>query len=177
MVARIVSGQRKSEQRKRGFAAEKQVREILDLLPKVRFEVFHDVKARYGNIDHLVVSREGAVFLIETKSYRGRIAVEDERILVKGEVPKRDVIAQINRNIVWLREKIKRELRVNPWIVAIAVFPNGKIYSAKRKKVLRLPPVKRVNVVSAGYVRRLVESYRPRTDLRQIWNNRHVFAQ
>lgn len=156
----------------RGRLAEAAVRVILDKLPKEKYEVFNDVPVRYGNIDHLVISREGAVFLIETKGHRGRIAIADSKILVNGKPMKRDPIAQVNRNLQWLRKRIREKLGVTVWIVSILVFTNAASISTKGHPGLNLQPIHRINVIGKGHLQRLIESYTPKTKRRMIWNRR-----
>jgi len=157
----------KEKRRKEGAEAERCVRRILSQLSQVEFAVFNDVRAKYGNIDHLVVSRTGAVFLIETKSHRGKITLGEEAIFINGTTPEGDFIGQITRNIQWLREKINKKVGVNPWIVAILVFPNAAV---GRPRIL-----KRVNVIGKQSLVPLILRYPPRSPQRQVWNNRDIF--
>lgn len=81
-------------------------------------------------------------------------------------------MSQIHRNIAWLRKVIRERLGVDTWIFACLVFPNALIYSDKNKRVLRLKPVKWVNVVCAGFLKRVIELYVPRTAKQEIWERR-----
>ena len=164
MGTQIVSGNRRIEQKKRGKAAEDCVRAILESLSQTRFLVLNNIQAKYGNIDHLVISREGAVFLIETKGHRGRASVRNGEILLNGEPTRKNFIGQINRNIQWLRDKVKTEVGVNPWIVSVLVFTNCVVGGRKT--------VKRINVVGKDSLLALIEDYSPKTTRRAIWNRR-----
>ncbi|WP_157895024.1 nuclease-related domain-containing protein [Verrucomicrobium sp. GAS474] len=55
-----------------GAAGEELVGSLLDALPKEEWRVLHDVKSKFGNIDHIVLHRRGHLFLIETKSHKQR---------------------------------------------------------------------------------------------------------
>jgi len=70
----------------RGAEAEEAVGAILDKLAKQsdRYLVLHDVMAEYGNVDHIVVRKDGVVFMIETKSQRGKVT---ERWTVVSQRP------------------------------------------------------------------------------------------
>jgi len=155
----------------RGKYAERQVFRILRELDEDCYAVFNDVEARYGNIDHVVVSRAGAVFLVETKSHRGKVTYDGKQLLLNGRPFEKDFIAQINRNIVWLRERIKEAAGTNVWIVSVLVFTNAIMYSEKGKPVLRLRPVNRINVINSRYLKPLIKSYSPRQPRPAIWRN------
>lgn len=154
----------------RGRHAERQVFRILRELDE-DYAVFNDVEARYGNIDHVVVSRAGAVFMIETKSHRGKVTYDGKQLLLNGKPFEKDFIGQINRNIVWLRERIKKTTDTNVWIVAVLVFTNAIMYSEKGKPVLRLRPVNRINVINSRYLKPLLKSYSPQQPRPAIWRN------
>jgi hypothetical protein len=100
----------------RGADAEVTVGEILKSLPDDDI-VLHDIPARFGNIDHLVFRRDGAIFLIETKSHGGTI---DERRAER-------FISQTHENIFWLRDLLKQRLGCDMWINAAIVFPNAHV--------------------------------------------------
>src|ERR1700747_1759827 len=61
-----------------------------------RFLVLHDLPCPYGNIDHLVISKE-TVFLIETKAHRGPVSVVNGEIRVNQRPPEKDFVAQVLR--------------------------------------------------------------------------------
>ena len=105
------------------------------------FTVLDDIKFKYGNIDHLVIRDNRAIFMIETKSHRGVITADGKRLYLNGTPFKKNPICQINQNIRWVRDKFEANFRMNPWIVAIVVFPNGRVGIRR--------PVKRVNVIEA----------------------------
>jgi Nuclease-related domain len=72
-----------------------------------RFLVFHDLPSPYGNIDHLVISKED-VFLIETKAHRRKISIANGEIRVNQKPPAKDFIAQVARNTDWLRAQLEQ---------------------------------------------------------------------
>jgi hypothetical protein len=77
----------------RGARAEEKIGTILDGLGD-DYLVLHDISSPYGNIDHLVLTAQGGVFLIETKAHGGRVTVADGRLLVNCHEPEKDFIAQ-----------------------------------------------------------------------------------
>lgn len=111
--------------------AERKVQCILEQLPMDHFIVMNDIKFRYGNIDHLVIRDDGAIFLIETKSHRGVITSDGNQLLLNGKPFKKNPICQVNRTIRWLRNMIARFYRRNVWIVAVLVFPRAKVNCRK----------------------------------------------
>lgn len=107
-----------------GAQAEEKIGELLAELGS-NFVVLHDVECAYGNIDHLVIASNGAVFMIETKSHRGKVTVQDGVLLVNGHKPEKDFIAQSLRNSFWLRDQIEPFAGKKPWVTAVLVFTNG----------------------------------------------------
>jgi hypothetical protein len=66
----------------RGAEGEEHVGAILDALASEGWLAIHDVTFGHGNIDHVLIG-PGGLLTVETKSHRGRIAVDrlDERML------------------------------------------------------------------------------------------------
>ena len=133
----------------RGERAERVVAARLSTLPADEFIVLNDVQAKYGNIDHLVIRRDGAVFLVETKSHIGRITWNGRDLLLSGKPFRKNFLCQINRNIRWLRGEIKTNDGMNPWIIAVLVFPFGEVRV--------VGPSRRIAVVSLRALRPLIK--------------------
>ena len=110
-----------------GAQAERKVRRILEQLPMDRFIVMNDVRIKYGNIDHLVIRDDGAIFIIETKSHRGTVTFDGKQILLNRKPFKKNPICQMNRNIRWLREYFPLLTGESTWFTAILVFPEAKL--------------------------------------------------
>lgn len=132
--------------------AENRVGEVLLDLLLDGYVILNDIKYRYGNIDHVVVRPDGTIFLIETKSHMGRVTTEGRRILVNGRPLKTNPISQVMRSIRWMRDLAKRLSGKNPWVVALLVFPNAKVYVKKS--------VKRINVVPVNKLPWFIRTYR-----------------
>jgi hypothetical protein len=134
----------------RGAQAEEQVGAILDRLSDC--EVLHGVRAKYGDIDHVVFRRDGAVFVIETKSYRGTIT----------EARAANFLKQTHGNIFWLRDLLKARFDCEPWINASIVFTNAAV---------RVPgPLRRVEILSAGDLKDWIsKAHRNPQVARRLW--------
>jgi hypothetical protein len=110
----------------RGAVAEESVGKMLAGLSN-DYTVTHDVPGAYGNIDHLVFRKDGAVFLIETKSHRGRVSAQNGELLVNGKRPEKNFISIINRNAAGLSEELHARLGVTPWVHSAIVFTNAYV--------------------------------------------------
>src|SRR5262245_27846690 len=87
-----VKKMRRTERRAvRGAKAEEKIGSLFDHLGE-DYLVSHDIASPYGNIDHLVISRQNGVFLIETKAHGGRVSVANGHLLVNGHEPEKDFI-------------------------------------------------------------------------------------
>lgn len=135
--------------------AERKVQRILERLPMNHFTVLDDIKFKYGNIDHLVIRDNRAVFMIETKSHRGTVTFDGNGLLINGTPLKRNPISQLHRNIRWLRDKMKKSNAAPLWITAIVVFPFAVLNirpSIKRS-------IKQVHVVAVDDLLSFVRNY------------------
>lgn len=92
MIWSLVLGLRRVERFFKGARGEERVSEILKTLPD-SYHVFNDFVACGKHVDHVVVG-PGGVFSVETKFWRGRVTVEEGRVLLDGQLPDRSPIAQ-----------------------------------------------------------------------------------
>jgi hypothetical protein len=60
-----------------GADGERATADVLRALEREGWRVRHDVQTRYGNLDHVVESPAGTVFLLESKNLGGALALED----------------------------------------------------------------------------------------------------
>jgi Nuclease-related domain len=128
----------------KGAKAEEKISGILDKLGDECVMV-HDVNKGQGNIDHLAFRKDGAVFLIETKSHRGNIAQQDGELRRNGQPLEKNFIRQTHQNVSWLKEFLKARLGFEPqWIHAAIVFSNAYV-----EKHLEM---KGVAVMNAGFL-------------------------
>ena len=143
-IPRMDHFKRREDQATRGAEAEETVGAILDRLPNLIMQ--HDLQGPSGNIDHLVVRNDGAVFLIETKSHRGRITEQNGQLLLNGKLTEKDFIAQVQRNVAWAREHLRARFGVTPWIQAALVFTNAYVPSHCK--------LREVDVINVSYLER-----------------------
>lgn len=149
----------------RGAEAEEEVEAILSGLSSDQYYVLHDIPCDYGNIDHIVISCEGAVFAIETKSSSGTVDVVGEKLLVNGLSPERDYIKQARTNAMWLKDSLGRILSQKPYVTAVILFPNAYV-NVRR-------PVRDVIVSSRPYLLRVLRML-PRSTYQHenLWSSR-----
>ena len=108
----------------RGAEGEDRVAEIMESLPD-GFHVYHDVDTGRGDIDHVLISPEGGVFVVETKAHGGRVTFERGQMLINGRRPEKDFIVQALRNTYWVRDEIKRQTGKEVWVHVALVFANA----------------------------------------------------
>lgn len=134
-----------------GLEAEREVGELLTKLLVDGYLVLNDVPFRYGNLDHIVIRPDRTIFLIETKSHRGKVTWNGKQLLINGRPFSRNPLCQVNRSIRWVRHMAKQLCGVNPWIVAVLVFPNADVLIRRS--------VKRVNVIDADKLLDFIRAY------------------
>jgi hypothetical protein len=127
---------------------ERHVAGLLAELSDEGYLVLNNIGFKYGNIDHLVIRPDGVIFLLETKSHRNRVTWSGRQLLLNGKPFRENYLCQVNRSIRWLRQTAKRIWKVNPWFVAIIVFPNADV-DIKR-------PVKHVHVMNSRELVRFI---------------------
>jgi ssDNA-binding Zn-finger/Zn-ribbon topoisomerase 1 len=148
----------------RGAKAEEEVGDLLYELDD-DFIVVNDVESPYGNIDHVLLTQKGGIYLIETKSHHGTVTTFDGEILVNGDLPEKDFAAQALQNSYWLREEIERWFHVNPWVTPLVVFTNAFVKFG--------PKVKGVRAINHKFLLRTLRSGQSRSTLTAaVWENR-----
>ncbi len=99
-------GLRRVESFFKGARGEERVAELLAMLPG-GYHVFHDFVAGGHHVDHVVAGPTG-VYSVETKSWRGKVTVEDGEILVNGSLPDRAPLAQAAKEASAVKAALKR---------------------------------------------------------------------
>jgi hypothetical protein len=110
---------------------------------------FKNVASRYGNIDHVALSKEHGFFLIETKAHSGRVSVVDCRLRVNGKLPERDFVAQALRNTYWLIEEIRNVTGLDAEITPLLVFTNASVDTSR--------PLKGIPITNRASLRATIE--------------------
>jgi len=112
-------GLRRIERFFKGARGEERVSAILRGLPD-GYHVFNDFHAAGRRVDHVVIGPAG-VFSVETKFWRGRITVEEGHILLDGQLPDRDPIAQALRESAAVRAELAKQGWTGP-VAAVLAF-------------------------------------------------------
>lgn len=147
----------------RGAKAEEKIGSLLENLDE-GYLVIHDITSPYGNIDHIVISKQSGVFLVETKAHGGRVSVANGRLLVNGHEPEKDFIAQALKNTYWLRDEIRNAINVEIWITPLVVFTNAFVE--------RTAPVKGVTIINKKYLTSMLQRPNTRAQNLSVWENR-----
>ncbi len=152
----------------RGAKGEERIGSILKNLGE-DYLVIHDVESAFGNIDHIVISKQNGVFLIETKAHGGRVSANSGRLLVNGHDPEKDFIAQALNNTYWLRDKICAAINIEMWITPILVFTNAFVE--------RTPPIKGVTIINKRFLLNALQRQPSRAQNPAIWENRETIRK
>jgi Nuclease-related domain len=168
-VGRRIDQSVKEERRAiRGAKGEELIGAMLEGLGD-RFLVFHDLPSPYGNIDHLVISKETGVFLIETKAHGGRVSVLIGEIRVNQRPPEKDFIAQVARNTAWLRAQLEAKLSTKVWIQPILVFTNARV----EKPWL----IRNIQVIPKAFLLNTISRSSRSGGALKLWENKEVLAE
>ncbi len=126
----------------RGALAEENVASELSNLPE-GYHAFNDVGFDGYNVDHVVVGPNG-IFLIETKSHRGKVSAQGDTLLLNGKPPEKNFLNQAWRQTKelegFLFRMTSREWKVKP----VLCLSNAFVQVRK--------PVKGVVIVNLGYL-------------------------
>ncbi|MDD5371584.1 MAG: nuclease-related domain-containing protein [Anaerolineaceae bacterium] len=165
VLDRVLGGEIKMQKRaERGAVGEEVIGEFLDELDET-YITLHDIECPYGNIDHIVLSKEKGIFLIETKSHRGKVEIVDGELLLNGHAAEKDFIGQVLQNTYWLREQVKEVTGADVWIHTLLVFTNAFVVFEK--------PLRGVQVLNKKYLISTLESTRSNpAEAAKIWSAR-----
>ena len=146
VIVSLMRGLRHVERFFKGARGEEKVAGILRSLPDP-YHVFNDFAAGRAHVDHVVVG-PGGVFAVETKSWRGGVTVEDGRILLDGQMPSRDPLAQTLREA----ELVRTALSVRGWkgaVTPVLVFSTNSF--AAHRAIVRGVTVINSNELKDGF--------------------------
>lgn len=102
----LMKGLRHVERFFKGARGEERVAWILRSLPD-RYHVFNDFLAGSTHVDHVVVGPAG-VFAVETKNWRGAVTIEEGHVLLDGQLPDRDPLAQVLRESALVKSALAK---------------------------------------------------------------------
>jgi hypothetical protein len=160
---------RKQEKRAiRGAKGEEKIGSMLERLGE-DFLVIHDVPSPFGNIDHIVLSKQNGIFLLEAKAHGGRASVSNGHLLVNGHDPEKDFIAQTLNNTYWLRDKVCSVSGLEVWITPVIVFTNAFVE--------RTPPIKGVRIVNKNFLLDLLQKPDAKTQTLLAWEHRENISR
>lgn len=131
----------------RGAAAEETISSLLAGLSDDHV-VWEDVKCKYGNVDHIVLSRTKGLFLIETKAHGGHVTAPEGRLLLNQHDFEKDLINQTLTNAAWLKDEVVSTTGIDAWINCVIVFTNAFVH--------RFPPIHGVAVTNKKYLLRTI---------------------
>jgi hypothetical protein len=151
----------------KGAAAEERVARILDGEYPGEFFVINDVMFPGGNIDHVVISRSGAVFTIETKSGGRRVDARGETLLLDGKPFERDPVQQALREAMWVKERLGEVVGQKPYVTAVVLFTDAYVNVRER--------IRDVNIASLGFLDRILTTVPSATLQREsLWKKRQA---
>jgi len=131
VIYSLVRGLRHVERFFKGARGEEKVAGILASLPDA-YHVFNDFAAGRAHVDHVVVG-PGGVFSVETKTWRGVVSVEESRILLNGQLPDRDPLAQTVKEAQLVRSVLAAKGWDGP-VTPVLVFASDS-FAAHRANV------------------------------------------
>ncbi|MGN0853316.1 MAG: nuclease-related domain-containing protein [Kiritimatiellia bacterium] len=145
-------GLRRVESYFKGARGEEHVAYLLSLLPD-SYHVFHDYEAGVHHVDHVVVGPTG-VYAIETKNWRGRVALQDGLLAVDGHLPSRSPTVQARAEAKAVKAVLDKTGDARS-VVPVLCFASDSYRSAEAE-------IEKVFVVNAKDVRAWLQS-RPET--------------
>ena len=109
---------------RREQAAEDTIDGILRSLDETKYAVFRNVYMGYGDLDHVVVGPTG-IFVIETKSNRGAVEVENGRLKIRGgDETKKDYERQASQASYQLKIALSERLQDSRvFVEPVLAFP------------------------------------------------------
>lgn len=132
----------------KGAIGELEVGRILDSLGP-NFCVWHDFPSAHGNIDHIVLSKKGRLFMVETKAHSGEVTLEGGKLLLNGRAASKDMIKQCLNNLYDLKNEVKERTGKDVWVSPILVFTNAFVHYGA--------PIRNIRVVNKGYLIRVIQ--------------------
>jgi len=126
----------------KGAQGEELVARELALLPGV-FEIYHGLPGAGGedDFDHVVAGPAGLA-VVETKNWSGPVTCQDGELLAQGVRPTRSPVAQVRREAIRLRERLRGQGADPGRVRAVLCFASN----AFEEEVLHLDELSLCNV-------------------------------
>ena len=128
-----------------GIIAGQKITALLKNLPADHM-VLHDLDTGRNIVDHLIIRKDGAIFLIETQPHSGVITEEHGELLRDGRPFEKNLLKQTNNSVYWLQTFLKARVGSKLWIHSAIVFPEASIEVRGK--------VKGVQIISAVSLKR-----------------------
>ncbi len=133
--------------------------------------MIHDVIVGPGNIDHVIVGPSG-LFVIETKSHRGQVTFDGDKLLLGGRPFEKNFLAQAYAEAMALKEYLKKATGSDFDVTPLLVFSAGFVKVRGRARGVEVLPLKWLNdrirkggeVLSADERQRLARALATLTD-------------
>jgi len=93
--------------------------------------VFHDINTGHAKIDHVILSREHGLFVIEVKDHPGKVSCANAQLLINNLPPKQDFFVKILWNSLWLMERARTATKLEVTVTPIIVFSNATVDMAE----------------------------------------------
>jgi hypothetical protein len=133
---------KRAKDAERGAYGEEKVERELKTLPE-SYNTFHDLVFNGFNIDHVVIG-PGGIFLIETKSHRGRVDAQGDTLLLNGSPPQKDFLKQTWAQTFQLKDFLKKHTSKEWYVKPVLCFTQAYVNIRQ--------PIKGIDVVNVGYL-------------------------
>jgi hypothetical protein len=153
---------------KLGAKAEELIGEILINLPQ-DYLVLNDIQLGYGNIDHFVIGKNGCLYMIETKSHRGRVTIDGDQIRIDNKRMEKDFIKQTQRNAFNIRDEIMSIMGISLSVTPILVFTNAYFPP--------IPKIKGVFILNKKTLLKFILSGKEQQNHEIIWKKRKLIQE
>lgn len=151
-----------------GAKAEELVGEILKNL-SADYMVLNDIQLGYGNIDHFVIGKNGCMYMIETKSHKGKVTVENDQIRINNKRPEKDFLKQCLRNAYDVRDEIASILGVSLTVTPLLVFTAAFVpYKAN---------IKNIFIMNKKTLLKFILSGKEQPNSSKIWEKRGMIQE
>jgi hypothetical protein len=145
----------------RAEAIREDVGTLLDRLPAGCAVLRDVVLGQGGTVGCVVFRRDGAVFVLEVRSVRGRVSEQGGELRVNGRPFEIDLMPATQRSVFWLRDFLAGQLGFQPWINAAIVFPNAQV-SVRRT-------LRGIDVVSGHFFPKWMSKARGNAQAKTLW--------